>query len=251
MLIDNITITDIKDIMLVSSPKGRHARIENRHCYGLSFCIDGQITYTHNGQSIVSDKNCAVILPQGETYTLKGDKNGSFPVINFTCTEKLCDTVISFPIQNAASYISDFKKLRALSLFDGNRAEMMSIFYRILNSLSHEGSACKTIMPAVKYIEENYCNPDISNAFLAELCNISEIYFRRLFKEHYKTTPRQFIIDIRIKKAEQLLCEGRLKIYAVAEKCGFTNQYHFSEQFKEKTGLTPSEYMKLNKNLKI
>lgn len=248
MIIDNITVSDIKDIFLVSSPKGHHAKIENRLCYGLSFCIDGQITYTHNNKNIVSDKNHAIILPQGQTYTLKGDKCGSFPLINFTCTEKLCDTIVALPIQNASSYINDFKRLQSLSLFNENRAETMSIFYHMLYMLSHESYICKAIMPAVKYIEEHYCNPDISNVHLAELCNISEVYFRHLFKKHYRVTPRQFIIDIRIKKAEQLLGEGRLKIYAIAEKCGFTNQYHFSEMFKKKTGLTPSEYMKLTKN---
>ena len=83
-MLSNITITDIKEIFTVFSPKGRFVKIENRKCFGLSFCIDGQITYTHNGNKIISDKNYAVILPEGQTYTLYGDKTGSFPVINFT-----------------------------------------------------------------------------------------------------------------------------------------------------------------------
>lgn len=251
MTLNNITILDIYDVLVVSSPKGRFAKIENRFCYGLSFCLDGQITYTHNQKSVVSDKSCAILLPRGQTYTLKGDKSGSFPVINFACNEEICDTVIALPIQNASAYIRDFNRLMSLSLFDGSRAEMMSVFYHMLHSLSLENAVCKTIMPAIEYIEKNYHKPDISNIFLAKLCNISEIYFRQLFKKHYKTTPHQFITDIRIKKSEQLLAEGNLKIYAVAEKCGFTNQYHFSRMFKEKIGLTPGEYMKINKNIKI
>lgn len=251
MVLDNITVTDINDVFIVSSPKGRLAKTENRANYGLSFCIDGQITYTHNQKNTVSDKNSAVILPKGQTYTLKGDKSGNFPVINFTCNEYLCDTIIALPIQNTSMYINDFKRLMSLSLFDGNRAEKMSIFYHMLYSLSLENSMCKTIIPAIKYIEENYHNPDISNEFLAGLCNISEIYFRQLFKKYYKTTPHRFITDMRIKKAEQLLSEGSLKIYAVAERCGFSNQYHFSRMFKEKKGLSPGEYMKFNENIKI
>ena len=42
-----------------------------------------------------------------------------------------------------------------------------------------------------------------------------------------------------------------LKINAVAEHCGFSNQYHFCRLFKEKTGLTPTEYMKQNRIYKI
>ena len=250
-MLGNITITDIKDIFTVFSPKGRFAKIENRKSFGLSFCIDGQITYTHNGNKIISDKNHAVILPQGQTYTLYGDKTGNFPVINFVCADALCNTVISLPIQNTEAYIKDLEKLRSLSLFDGNRAEMMSVFYHILHRLSAQSPSCKVIMPAIKYLESNYQNPNLANAELAEQCKISEVYFRRIFTSYYNMTPRQFLIDIRINKAKQLLSEGALKINAVAIKCGFSNQYHFCRVFKEKTGLTPTEYVKQNRIYKI
>ena len=250
-MLNNITITDIKDIFTVFSPKGRVVKIENRASFGLSFCIDGQITYSHNGNEIISDKNHAVILPQGQTYTLYGDKTGSFPVINFTCEESLCNTVLSIPIQNTETYIKDFEKLRSMSLFDGNRAEMMSVFYHILHSMSVQNSSCNIIMPAIKYLENNYHNPNLTNAKLAEQCKISEIYFRRLFKRYCNMTPRQFLIDFRISKSKQLLSEGALKINAVAAKCGFSNQYHFDRVFKERTGLTPTEYMKHNNIYKI
>ena len=250
-MLSNITITDIKEIFTVFSPKDRFAKIENRQSFGLSFCIDGQITYTHNGNKIISDKNHAVILPKGQTYTLHGDKTGSFPVINFTCADALCNTVISLPVQNIEAYIKDFEKLRSLSLFDGNRAGMMSVFYHILHSLSAESSSCNIIMPAIKYLENNYQNPNLTNAELALKCNISEVYFRRIFTKHYNMTPKQFLIDIRINKSKQLLSEGALKINAVAVKCGFSNQYHFCRVFKEKTGLTPTEYMNKNRIYKI
>ena len=250
-MLENITITDIKEIFTVFSPKGRVAKIENRKSFGLSFCTNGQITYTHNENKIISDKNHAVLLPQGQTYTLYGDKTGSFPVINFTCADTLCDTVISLPVQNTEAYIKDFEKLRSLSLFDSNRAEMMSIFYHILYRLSAQSSSFKVIMPAIKYLESNYQGTNLTNAELAKLCKVSEIYFRRIFTKHYNTTPRQFLINIRISKAKQLLSEGALKINAVAVKCGFSNQYHFCRVFKEKTGLTPTEYMKQNRIYKI
>lgn len=250
-MLSNITITDIKEIFTVFSPKGRFAKIENRKSFGLSFCIDGQITYTHNGNEIISDKNKAVILPEGQTYTLYSDKTGSFPVINFTCADFLCDTVVSLPIQNTEAYIKDFEKLRSLSLFDGNRAEIMSVFYHILHRLSAQSSSCKVIMPAIKYLESNYHNPNLTNAELAMQCRISEVYFRRIFTSCYNMTPKQFMIDIRINKSKQLLSEGALKINAVAIKCGFSNQYHFCRVFKEKTGLTPTEYMKQNRIYKI
>lgn len=246
-MLSNITITDIVNITTVYSPRGRSDIMENREYFGISFCIDGQITYTHNGNKIISDKNHAVIFPQGETYTIHGDKTGTFPVINFRCTDMLCNTIIAIPIQNNEAYITDYEKLRSLSLFENNRAEMMSILYHILHRLSTQSSPCQVIMPAIKYLESNYMNPNLTNAELAKQCKISEVYFRRIFTGYYNMTPKQFLIDIRINKAKQLLSEGALKINSIAAECGFSNQYHFSRVFKEKTGLTPTEYMKQNR----
>lgn len=250
-MLNDITVTDIKEMFTVFSPKGRYEKIVNRKSYGLSFCAEGQITYTHNGIKTVSDRDHAVILPMDRTYTLYGDKTGSFTVINFICTEQLCNTVTAILIQNTDAYIKEFEKCRALSYFDGNRAEIMSVFYHILHSLSMQNSSCSVILPAVKYLEKNFRKTDLTNTELASKCNISEVYFRRLFTEYYNMTPKQFVTEIRINNAKQLLSEGALKINAVALQCGFSNQYHFCRVFKEKTGLTPTQYMKINRNYKI
>lgn len=249
--LNKITVTDIKQLFTVSSPRGRKEEIRNRKSYGLSFCAEGKITYEIGGKSAVSDKNHAVILPKGQSYSLRGDNTGKFPVINFDCKELLCDEVISLPIQSSDTYVKDFEKMKALSLFEENRAKMMSVFYNLLHRLSTESSARNVILPAIRYIESNYQNPKLSNSKLAEQCNISEVYFRKIFTETYKTTPKQFIVDIRINKAKQLLSDGFLNIGAVAEECGFSNQYHFCRLFKEKTGFTPTEYMKHNRIYKI
>lgn len=249
--LNKITVTDIKELLTVSSPKGRNEVIKNRNSYGLSFCSAGMITYEMNGKQAVSDGCHAVILPKGQSYFLYGNKSGMFPVINFDCKEYLCDEVISLPIQRSDTYIKDFEKMKALSLFEENRAEIMSVFYSILHRLSLESTVRNVIIPAIKYIESNYQNPKLSNAELAEKCNISEVYFRRVFAEAYKATPKQFVVDIRINKAKQLLSDGLSKVGSVAEQCGFSNQYHFCRLFKEKTGFTPTEYMKQNRIYKI
>lgn len=249
--LNKITVTDIKELFTVSSPRGKNEEIHSRKSYGLSFCSEGKITYTINGKQVISDEHHAVILPKGQSYTLHGDKTGKFPVINFDCAAFLCDEVISLPIQNPDTYLKDFEKMKALSLIEENRANMMSVFYSILHRLSLESSVRDVMIPAIRHLESNYQNPKLSNAELAEKCNISEVYFRKIFAETYKTTPKQFIVDIRMNKAKQLLSDGYLKVGAVAEQCGFSNPYHFCRLFKEKTGLTPTEYMKQNRVYKI
>lgn len=74
----NIVVTEITGVMTVYSPKGRSVKMNNRKCYGMSFCSEGQITYTHNGKKFVSDNKHIIILPEGQSYTLRGDKTVFF-----------------------------------------------------------------------------------------------------------------------------------------------------------------------------
>ncbi len=247
----NIVVTEIIDAIMVYSPKGRFEKMTDRICYGLSFCSEGQITYTHNGKKFISDNKHIIILPKGQSYTLKGDKTGIFPVINFTCNEPLTDTFLLFPADNIDIFMNDFEIIKKLILFPENHAKIMSIFYNMIHNLVPEGCFCNTIAPAVKYIKKNYKEQKITNEFLAKECNISEIYLRKLFNKHLKTTPKQYIAEMRLQKAKQLLSEGTLKINSISEECGFQSSYNFCRFFKEKTGLTPTEYMKQNRIFKI
>lgn len=250
--LNNMTIAEIIGVFTVFSPKGRKEEIINRESYALSFCQSGQITYTHKGKSYISDTAHAIILPQGQTYELCGDKSGVFPVINFTSTEFISDTMVLIPVKSLETYIKDFEKMKTLSLFDGNRTKIMSIFYDILHKLYRDNIKSPGILdPAIEYIQKNYTCCDLTNQTLADICNISEVYFRKLFSRVYNTTPKQYITDIRIDRAKQLLTDGILKVNAVATECGFSNQYHFCRAFKARTGLTPTEYMKNNKISKI
>lgn len=86
---------------------------------------------------------------------------------------------------------------------------------------------------------------------LAQACRVSEVYLRKLFSKHLSTSPKQYIIDLRLQKATQLLREGALTITDISETCGFSNPYHFCRIFKEHLGITPSEYRKENLIRKI
>ena len=181
---------------------------------------------------------------------LYGDKTGSFPLINFSCLDTLCDSHLLIPIDDLDSYLQDYEKMRTLSFFDGNKLKLFGLFYDMLHRLFTTSSP-SLLSPALKYIEEHYQDPHLTNVELAQQCNISEVYFRKLFSERYGMTPKQFIIDIRINKAKQLLREKCLKVCAVSEQCGFSSPYHFCKTFKAHTGVTPTEYVMKNQIRKI
>ena len=95
---DEIVVTHIDHVFMIPSSKGRFMEMERRVDFGLSFCGDGQITYTQQGEKIVSDRFHAVILPQGGCYTLQGDEAGVFPLVNFRATEQFTDKLLSIKI---------------------------------------------------------------------------------------------------------------------------------------------------------
>ena len=95
---------------------------------------------------------------------------------------------------------------------------------------------------AAAYMEQNYSNAGLTNQNVADHLDVSEVYFRRLFREEFHTTPKQYILDLRIRKAKQLLAEGHLPVNEISESCGFSSVYHFSRAFRQAAGLSPTEY---------
>ena len=245
MELKNITVTEVHNAVTVYSEKSRLDRMISRKFYGLSFCKEGQITYIQNGSEYVSNRHCAVILPKGGTYFIKRDKTGVFPVINFDCLDFLCDTITVIPVQNVEELIADYERMKKLFCFDENRAQIFSIFYSMLHKLSYDNIP-RELLGAVRLINSDYCDTALTNTKLAAECNISEVYFRKLFTKHFGISPKQFIIDMRIQKAKQLLAEDSSSVAAISEKCGFSNPYHFCRLFKQHTGISPSEYKKAN-----
>lgn len=245
MEFNKVIITEIINIATIHSEKGRMVEMKNRQFYGLSLCIDGQITYSHKGKIFVSDKDHAIILPEGQSYSLKGDQTGDFPLINFHTLHPICDTFVVMEIRNRELLLKTYEEIKKLSLNESNQAKLFSLFYDMLHELSTQNDIGE-LNGAIKYIYDNYHIPSITNSKLAEECKISEVYFRKLFKQRFGISPRQFIIDLRIQKAKQLLCEGTQKIWAIAESCGFSSAYHFCRVFKERTGMTPHDYRRQN-----
>ena len=251
-ILDNIIITAIEPPIVVHSEKGRKFQMKNRPCYGLSLCTSGQITYTMNEKRYVSTQNNAILLPRGGAYSLYGDKEGIFPVVNFNCENFHCNEIVVLPLENPQACIKNFERLKDLFLQNANNLKIYHTFYELLDKVSFANSQKQNPLdPIIKYIAENIQSPELSNTCLARQLGISEVYLRKLFSVHYKITPKQYVLDIRIRKAKQMLRDTPLTVAAIAEACGFASVYHFCRAFKQRTGLTPTQYAVNNRVFKI
>jgi AraC-like DNA-binding protein len=72
---------------------------------------------------------------------------------------------------------------------------------------------------------------------------MSEVYFRRLFKEEYGVSPQKFIIDLRIQNAVALISTGYYSLKEVALMSGYSDYKYFSIEFKKAMGVSPSQYI--------
>lgn len=73
---------------------------------------------------------------------------------------------------------------------------------------------------------------------------MSVYYYTRLFKKIMQRSPYDYLIDLRIQKACELLVKSQLSITDICFQCGFSNHSHFSSTFRKRMNLTPSNYRK-------
>ena len=100
----------------------------------------------------------------------------------------------------------------------------------------------KLVQDATNYVEENLDNADISVETMAEALAMSRVHLYKKLTAVTDLTPSEFIRQIRLRHAEQLLRKSQLTVAEVAYKVGFNNPRYFSKYFKEMYGMMPSDY---------
>lgn len=93
------------------------------------------------------------------------------------------------------------------------------------------------------YIQSNYTK-QISNRELADIIHLSEDRFNHLFKESMGMPPLQYMNEVRMKKAMNLLKRKEGTVVEIADSVGFTDYNHFGRQFRRYYGCAPSEILK-------
>ena len=86
---------------------------------------------------------------------------------------------------------------------------------------------------------------DLSVPFVAHYVDMSPSYLTALFHKHLGISPAEYIRRVKLQESKQLIRENKLNFTEIAAELQYSTVHHFSRQFKEKFGLTPSEYAKL------
>ena len=81
-------------------------------------------------------------------------------------------------------------------------------------------------------------------AGLAAACSMSESSIKSLCREFCDCGPTDYLISLRVTAAKMLIRESTLNFTEIAERTGFGTLHYFSRVFKERTGMTPTDYAK-------
>ena len=100
-----------------------------------------------------------------------------------------------------------------------------------------------TVKKLINYLEENV-SEKLSIADVEVYSELNYDYLNRLFKARTNYTIKAYFNMLKIQEAQRLIAKRQMNFFEVGERIGISDPYYFSKFFKDRTGMTPSQYKK-------
>ena len=105
----------------------------------------------------------------------------------------------------------------------------------------------KLLKVATDHFSEQYNNSKCSVNSICNELDVSRSFLYTLFKNYLNTSPRDFLIKLRMEKAKEYLDTTDYSIQQISNYVGYTDEFTFSKAFKRYTDFSPLNYRKQNK----
>lgn len=218
---------------------------------GLLYIIGGKCEYFfENGDSFTVKSGDVFYLANGARYEMNIiTERYDFMAVNFFFKEEE-GTCRSENFGNMPDCENKF--LKAISAWENKHKGYMTetlgilceIYTQILKNSQSEymrSASREKIDRAREYMHLHYADEDMSIAAVARENKLSDAHFRRLFVQYIGVSPQEYLINLKINRAKELLAIG-LSVSDASSQCGLADQCYFSRIFKKYTGMTPSKY---------
>ena len=134
-------------------------------------------------------------------------------------------------------------KLIALFLKETNYVKNKKKFDRYDFPFYDKSNVVKIIL---EYFDTNYMK-NISLDDMSRNMYISSVYISKVFKEKTGESPINYLINLRLEKAKDLLISTESPVKAIAQSVGYSDAYYFSKLFKKYYGNSPCKFRLINK----
>lgn len=248
---ENVIVSGVAFVMYVP-PEGGAVRHQERQYHGFVFNCSGAKDYWFDDGTVLHTReNQLFYLPEGSSYRVKSLVPGGCFAINFYANVSDRPFVLSF--RNSDAILKIFKEAElawrsqtGLFHITAVRAvyELILQVHRERQKAYAPSAQLALIAPAVEKIRCEFAQNELSVATLASYCGLSEAYFRRIFLNEFGISPKEYIINLRIHYAKQLLESGDFTVTQTAQLCGYAEPCHFSREFARRVGVTPAGYKK-------
>jgi len=147
-------------------------------------------------------------------------------------------------IESTTMHINTLVKMIELPIFEEQTASILlhSILRNISTQKDKEVIKLDPVINwSIEYIHEHYAE-NITIDDISKKINLSKYHFIRSFKKATGSTPHEYLINLRLKRAMELLTTTSTSIEVISEKCGFSSASHFARCFRNVMGTNPSEF---------
>lgn len=155
---------------------------------------------------------------------------------------EILETNLSLKIDfNFNKYLENIQKIETLK-------EMQSDFFHLFDNLALELESKKDnkylniLDDVIMTINQEFTNPALSLNTIADRVNLSPRYLGNIFKKHRFIPVADYIDNIRLKYASELISNSDETINVIMDKSGFLSRSHFYNLFKQAYGVTPNQY---------
>ena len=253
---------------VLNARKQRWTEQESFNCIGnpkkqhiLLVLLDCEAVYTlKDGRELRVPRNSVVYAPEGCEYSVvftdcNTDKGYNTIGINFKLYDendvpfRLSDDVRVYALRHTAPVLDSFHKIAdEFQYAIRSSMKINGMFYLLLSDIGGYYHERHNILPkynviskGISALESSRVN-EITVNELAKMCNVSPIYFRKLFKEYSGVTPIEYKLNVMIEEAKQQLIYSDKPVWEIAEALGFSSATYFCRAFRKRVGMTPVQY---------
>ena len=241
-------VTELSSIYLYKSERKAWASRTRGH-HILSYQCSGWYDHAFTGRTLPVRAGSLFFIRADEGYTVTRREAGEAFCVSFSADIDLPSVVYDCAEEpHVGNLFRRLYALRGVAEGEEGRCRALAVLYELLAILLAKGTpkgigdgTDGRMEAAHRYICAHYREGEVRVWRLAAEAGLGKKQFTALFARQYGTTPTQYIIDLRLRAAAELLRDG-LGVSAVAEAVSFSDVYYFSRLFKRHFLLPPSVY---------